>query len=158
MRSFANSMLWILKKKKIRMDRIENYQLVSSCQAASCPPWKEVKISTQKQIYNIWQDHYWEFFWLKQNAELTLEFIHKLSSPCVGQQRQNCCDSASSGKFTSLKIIPSDCFEFERVFLRDFLCFFISQKTSLDIICWFFCFFACNTNQFVIWCSDQWPV
>ena len=113
------------------MDWIENYQLVSSCQAASCPPWKEVKISTQKQIYNIWQDHYyWEFFWLKQNAELTLEFIHKLSSPCVGQQRQNCCDSASSGKFTSLKIIPSDCFEFERVFLRDFLCFFISQKNK----------------------------
>ena len=66
-RSFANSTLWILKK--IRMDWIENYQLVSSCQAASCPPWKEVKISTQKQIYNIWQDHYWEFFWLKQNAE-----------------------------------------------------------------------------------------
>ena len=52
------------------------------------------------------------FFWLKQNAELTLELIRKLSSPCVGQQRQNCCDSASSGKFTSLKIIPSDCFEF----------------------------------------------
>ena len=36
----------------------ENYQLVSSCQAASCPPCKEVKISTQKQIYNIWQDRY----------------------------------------------------------------------------------------------------
>ena len=36
----------------------ENYRLVSSCQAASCPPCKKVKISTQKQIYNIWQDRY----------------------------------------------------------------------------------------------------
>ena len=48
--------------QKITMDWIENYQLVSSCQAASCPPWTEVKISTQKQIYNIWQDRYWAFF------------------------------------------------------------------------------------------------
>ena len=63
-RSLANSILWIFKK--ILMDWFGNYQLVSSCQAASYPPCnlqcKEVKISTQKQINNNWQDRYWEFF------------------------------------------------------------------------------------------------
>ena len=127
--SFANSMLWFFKK--VTMDWIENYQLVSSCQAASCPPCKEVKISNQKQIYNIWQDRYGGFsFRLKQNVERhtgvhsQIEFTLRRATEAellwFGELRQvyKPENNPQIRLFWVLKVFV----------LEIFLCFFISQK------------------------------
>ena len=137
-------MLWFFKK--VTMDWIENYQLVSSCQAASCPPCKEVKISNQKQIYNIWQDHYGGFsFRLKQNVErhtglhLQIEFTLRRATEAellwFGELRQvyKPENNPQIRLFWVLKVFV----------LEIFLCFFISQKKTEHNL--FFCFFfACN--------------
>ena len=45
-----------------------------------------------------------------------------------------------------------------RGFSLRFFCVFYFAKNKPWYNLLIFSFFACNTNQFVIWCSDQWPV
>ena len=145
-------------QKKIRMDWIQNYQLVSSCQAASCPPCKEVKISTQKQIYNIWQDHYWEFFWLKQNAERHIRVHSQIEFTLRRATEAELLWFGELRQVYKPENNPIRLFWVLKGFSWRFFCVFYFAKNKPWYNLLIFSFFACNTNQFVIWCSDQWPV
>ena len=156
LRSFANSMFWIFK---ITMDWCENYQLVSSCQAASCPPCKEVKISTQKQVYNNGQDHYWEFFWLKQNAERHIGVHSQIEFTLRRATEAELLWFGELRQVYKPENNPISLFWVLKGFNWRFLCFFILQKTSLDIICWFFCLQYLSLCNLMFWLLViKWPV
>ena len=138
----------VLDFQKITMDWCENYQLVSSCQAASCPPCKEVKISTQKQVYNNGQDHYWEFFWLKQNAERHIGVHSQIEFTLRRATEAELLWFGELRQVYKPENNPISLFWVLKGFNWRFLCFFILQKTSLDIICWFFLLAIPITLQF----------